>query len=54
MLLAAKLNLAQKGSTYVVTNGTVGAADALLIKYSHNGPATDTLTPADQRPKTAR
>jgi hypothetical protein len=48
MLLAAKLNLAQGGNTCIVTNGTIAAADALLIKYGYNGPGTYTLTPDDQ------
>src|SRR5262249_56031915 len=49
MLLAAKLNLAQGGNTCIVTNGTIGAADALLIKYSYNGPGTYTPTPDDKK-----
>jgi hypothetical protein len=47
MLLAAKLNLAQGGSTCIVTDGVLGQADTLLKKYSYTGVGNYTLTSAD-------
>jgi hypothetical protein len=49
MLVAAELNLADGGSTCIVTNGTTNAAKNLLTKYSYSGPGTVyTLSAADQ------
>jgi uncharacterized protein (DUF2141 family) len=47
MLLAAELNLAQGGSTCIVTNGVLAQANNLDIKYHYNGPGTYLLTAAD-------
>jgi hypothetical protein len=49
MLLAAELNLAQGGSTCIVTNGDIGDANALLTKYAYSGPGKSyTLSSSDQ------
>ena len=49
MLLAAELNLAQGGSTCIVTDGVIAQANALLIAYSYDGPGQSfKLTKSDQ------
>jgi hypothetical protein len=49
MLLAAELNLAQGGTTCIVTDGVVGQATTLLEKYGYNGPGGSfSLSSSDQ------
>jgi hypothetical protein len=48
MLLSAELNLAQGGSTCIVTNGVLAQANALDVKYNYAGPGTYNLTGADK------
>jgi len=47
MLLAAELNLANGGSTCIVTNGVIAQANALLTSYNYQGFKSYSISKAD-------